>query len=316
MKRNDRKYGLFVSGTRVLYTAFYAAIVFCSCMNLNPFLFEGENVGSYRFDEYDGKKECADALDSLGKIDMSTVHEVTIVSGDERIAGVFVATATSFDSTDTVILYFHGNAMHLDYYWPRTRLLAATGYPVLAIDYRGYGKSTGKSTESGIYEDGFSALRYLREHCGNPKVAVYAFSLGSLVGCEIASKDPTGSVIALILEAPIGSMETIVQDATYIDMPGPWVTTFEGKNTEKIKNVLVPFLWLHGTGDRTLPLETNGKKVFENYHGDAGYCAIVEGAEHGNIPRTIGYGRYIKGISDFIRGNAANNPLFSSSFDK
>lgn len=311
MKRHEQK-ARAVKTPFLLRGALSAALVACGCMRLDPFLFKGEEIGAYLFDRYGGEMECADALDSLGPADNAAIHEVTIESGSERIAGVIVAPKTSFDSTDTVILYIHGTGPHIDYYWPRTRLLASTGYAVLVIDFRGYGRSSGKPTETGIYEDGFSALRYLREKCGNPRVAVYAYSLGSLVGCEIASKDERGGIVALVLEAPIGSVETIVQDAAYIDLPGKWVTTYEGKNFEKIKNVRAPLLWLHGTKDKTLPLETNGSMVFRNYRGTAGYCAVVEGADHRTIPPVIGYNRYIEGIADFIRGDASQNPLFST----
>jgi pimeloyl-ACP methyl ester carboxylesterase len=313
MKRHERKNGTGAAG--LLRGVLPAALVACGCMSLDPFLFKGENIGVYQFDHYNGEMECADALKILGPADPATIHEVTIESGAERIAGVIVADRTSFDASDTVILYIHGTGPHIDYYWPRTRLLASTGYPVLAIDFRGYGKSSGEPTEAGIYEDGFSALRYLREECGNPRVVVYAFSLGSLVGCEIVSKDDSGAVIALVLEAPIGSVETIVQDAAYIDLPGFWVTTYQGKNVEKIRDVRVPLLWLHGTDDGTLALETNGKKVYLNYRGTEGYYAIVEGAGHRTVPSVIGYDRYIEGIVDFIQGRAAQNSLFSTELE-
>ncbi|MBN1578275.1 MAG: alpha/beta fold hydrolase [Chitinispirillaceae bacterium] len=289
-----------------------AMLVACGCMNLDPFLFKGEEVDAYLFDNYGGETECSDALDLLMPVDMSTVHEISIESGSETIAAVLVSPDTVFDSADTVILYIHGTGPHIDYYWPRTRLLAASGYPVLAIDFRGYGRSTGEPTEAGIYEDGFAALRCLRDRCGDPRVTVYAFSLGSLVGCEIASKDESGRIIALILEAPIGSVETLVQDAVYIDLPGSYVTTYQGKNVEKIKKVIVPLLWLHGTDDGTLALETNGKPVYRNYVGSEGYYAIIEGAGHQTVPSVIGYDRYCACIHDFISGHAAQNPFFST----
>ncbi len=285
------------------------------CMSLDPFLFKGEECTTYSFDEYNGKTECTDALDSLGPIDGSTIHEVSFESGPATIAAVLVAQTTTFDSTDTMILYIHGTGPHIDYYWPRTRLLTGTGYPVFAFDFRGYGKSTGTPTEEGIYQDGFSALRYIRENYGNPRVVVYAFSLGSLVGCEIASKDTGGSIIALILEAPIGQVETLVEDASYLDLPGSYVTTYKGKNVEKIRNVQVPLLWLHGTDDETLALETNGKLVYRNYRGDQGYYHIVQSAGHRTIPSVIGYNDYIGYIADFIGGNTAQNPFFSTELE-
>lgn len=287
-------------------------LVFSGCMSLDPFLFKGKEVDRYLFDDYSGGPECEDAVDSLGPVESSTVHEVSMVSGDAEIAGILVSEATEFDSTDTVILYFHGTSKHIDHYWPRTRLLAATGYPVFTIDYRGYGLSSGEPTEQGIYEDGYAALDYLRENLGNPNVVVYSYSLGSLVGCEVASRNPNGRIIALVLEAPIGSVETLVQDAVYMNLPGSYVTSFSGKNVEKIKEVTVPLLWFHGTGDETLDLQTNGKQVYRNYAGEQGWYRIVKGAGHQTIPSVIGYDRYVKGVADFVSGNADGNSLFSA----
>ena len=292
-----------------------AAILASGCLKLDPFLFKGKEVAEYRFDFYTGEGECVDAIDSLGGINPSYIHEMRLSSGSDSIAAVLVASAAAFDSTDTLVLYFHGTGPHIDYYWARTRLLAAAGFPVLTIDYRGYGTSTGKPTETGIYEDGRAAMRCIREMLGNPRVVVYGYSLGTLVACEIAANDPDGGIVALVLEGPIGKLETLVQDAAYIDLPGSYVITYEGNNREKIRNVFVPLLWLHGTDDETNTYETNGKKLYENYPGEQGFCCIVEGANHRTVPSTIGYSAYIGGIGDFIHGSAAANPLFAREPD-
>jgi pimeloyl-ACP methyl ester carboxylesterase len=285
-----------------------------SCLNLDSFLFKGRELDAYQFDAYSGavKAECADALDSLGPIAPSQIHETSITSGGETIAMVMVGNKTVFDSTDTVVLYLHGTSLHMDYYWPRTRLLADIGYPVVTFDYRGYGKSTGKPTEAGIYEDGTAVLTYLREQCGNPNIVVYAYSLGSLVGCELARGTAAGPIIALVLEAPIGSIETMVQDAVYIDMPGAWITTISGNNVGKIGSVTVPLLWLHGSDDLTVPKETNGIPVYRHYRGAHGYYAIISNAGHRTVPSTIGYARYREAVGSFITGQASTNALLST----
>lgn len=274
--------------------------VLCGCLSLDPFLFSGEELDGYRLDDYAGTTECGDALDSLGPLAEGTAREVALQSGSETIRGILVHDTTSRPALDTVILYLHGNADHIDYYWPRTRLLHATGYPVFVFDYRGYGKSTGSPTEEGIYEDGRSALAYLRS-LGSPAVVVYAFSLGSLVGVKLAAEDTRGEIIALVLEAPIGSVGTLVGDATYLDMPGSYVSTYTGNNAERIKQVSVPLLWLHGTADETLDHRTNGRAIWDNYGGEAGYCIIVEEGGHGTLPQTLGYNTYVRSIDGFIR---------------
>lgn len=279
------------------------------CFSLDPFLFDGDKISSYSFDSYSGKRECSDAIDSLDTLAASEYREISLKSDQETVAAVILGKKAIYKSNDTIIIYYHGNTGHIDYYWPKVRLLYATGYPVMVIDYRGFGKSSGEATETGIYTDGVTALNYLRDSLGNPFVIIDAYSLGSLVGCEMASRYSNYKIAKLILESPIGSVETIGEDGSYLDLPGSYVTTFKGNNAEKIRSVKIPLLWFHGTKDETLERSTNGLLVWNNYSGPEGYYSKVEGAGHGNVQKTMGYFNYIKCLSDFISGHAAGNPL-------
>jgi alpha-beta hydrolase superfamily lysophospholipase len=51
------------------------------------------------------------------------------------------------------ILYFHGNGGNLSNWASILAAIARHGYAVFAIDYRGYGLSTGRPTERGLYRD-------------------------------------------------------------------------------------------------------------------------------------------------------------------
>src|SRR5262245_18027000 len=51
------------------------------------------------------------------------------------------------------VLYFHGNGGNLSIWAPILAGIARQGYSVLAFDYRGYGGSTGRPTERGLYRD-------------------------------------------------------------------------------------------------------------------------------------------------------------------
>lgn len=283
-----------------------------NCLSLDSFLFKGEEITEYKYDNWDGETECPDALDSLPFLPDSQYREVSFKSGNEQIAGVFLGSHLKLSDSDTIILYLHGTSLHIDFYWPRTRLIYSTGYPVLIIDYRGYGKSSGTPTEYGIYEDGFSALRFIKDSLGNPDVIVHAFSLGSLIGCELASKNITGKIKALVLESPVGKVETLVQDASCLDLPGSYVTEYKGNNVEKIKNVSIPFLWIHGTEDELLPIKSNGEKIWNNYQGESGFFIIVEDAGHKNVPSLLGYENYIQILKSFFSGNGNSNEYLTA----
>jgi pimeloyl-ACP methyl ester carboxylesterase len=285
-------------------------ILICNCLNLDPFLFKGEQISEYFLDSYQGKTECSDAIDSCGPLGIQdTIRKFFLQSGTEKIAAIFLAKKKENYSNDTIILYFHGTGPHIDYYWPRTRLLYATGYSVFVIDYKGYGLSTGQPTEEGIYQDGMNALKYIYDSLGNPFVVVYAYSLGSMVGCEVILRNNFAKIIRFVLEAPIGTVESIVEDGCFLNIPGSYVTTYKGKNSEKIKTITTPLLWIHGTKDGTLNREIHGLPIWNNYHGEYGFYIKVDGAEHITCPQTIGYNNYIKCLKDFIIANANNNPF-------
>ncbi len=312
----------------------HAAVALCACvallagcLDLDAFLFGGEELSSYEFDSYAGERECESYIALAGPVDMDRVHILTIASGGQTVYAVLLHDDTVCSSLDTLILYFHGKGPHIDYYWPRTRMLyeldtgyvSAGGthpYPVLAIDYQGYGMSSGEPTEDNLNEDGANALRFVQDHLGDPSVFVYGFSLGTLVACKVAAEDVTGRVIGLAMEAPVGSISQIVTDATFLNVPGSAVSTFTGDNTEEIGGVHVPYLWLHGTNDGTLAIETCGWPVWDNYVGPDGARRIVTGGEHRDVPETMSkdFVVYKQTVKWFVQGVHGLHPACYDEF--
>jgi hypothetical protein len=298
----------------LLFAVFAAALSLASCFSLDPFLFNPEEKNSYALDAFDGPRECSTFVEKADPLPQELIHDdIRIRSGSETLAAVLLHDSAVCTPHDTLILYFHGKGRNIDYYWPRTRLLYAVGYdsttgeyryPVLVIDYRAYGLSSGTITEKGLYTDGFAALRYVREDLGNPYVVVYTHSLGSLVGCKVTSEDTVGQIKKLIMEAPIGSVQSIIADGAYLDLPAAFVSTYTGNNAKRIKNVEVPYLWIGGTEDETLPIETHGYPIWDNYQGPRGCKVIVKGGTHGETPTDMGYDRYLACVRSFIQGKS------------
>jgi hypothetical protein len=290
-------------------------ILHASCLNLDPFLFRGIERTEYLFDDYAGKAECPEVLDSLdliGAVADSQIVEYRLLSGGDSISAVLLA-ASPRSPLDTLIVYFHGWTGNIDYYWPRTRLLHATGFPVLIVDYKGYGCSSGASTVEGLYQDGRAALELARDSLGDPQLVVYGYSLGAMAACEAAA-DPRGSrIVSLVLESPIGKLQTGLQDVWYLDMPSSYVTTFEIDNVEKIARVSVPLLWMHGTHDEALARETNGLPVWENYGGIRKYGIEVRGGRHSNLPPVIGYRDYVRCVRSFARAIPDSSDLLDEN---
>jgi pimeloyl-ACP methyl ester carboxylesterase len=97
-------------------------------------------------------------------------QDVSLTTGDnERLHGWYVP-ATSHRSTigKGVVLFFHGNAGNISHRLDSIRIFHQLGLDTLIIDYRGYGQSTGKTTEQGTYLDAQAAWNYLVDERGIP----------------------------------------------------------------------------------------------------------------------------------------------------
>src|SRR6185295_2313524 len=110
------------------------------------------------------------------------------------------------------LLLFHGNAENIGGCLDLAALTRPAGYDLLLVDYRGYGESTGRPTESGLYRDGRAAMAYLRSRRPDDarRIVVWGRSIGAAVAIEIAASDPAGPA-AVILETPFTSVPALLR---------------------------------------------------------------------------------------------------------
>ncbi|MCI0403874.1 MAG: alpha/beta hydrolase [Acidobacteria bacterium] len=149
------------------------------------------------------------------------------------------------------VLYFHGNAGNLSLRLPTIGWLQQLPANVLAVDYRGYGKSEGQPTEEGVYRDGEAAYNYLAEERKIPpeQIVVLGQSLGTTVAVDVASKKP---VSAVVLEAGFPSAKRVAQEA--MRLPGVWLVMRSDFNSaRKLKDVRAPVLVAHCRQDSVIP---------------------------------------------------------------
>src|SRR5690606_17306573 len=95
------------------------------------------------------------------------------------------------------VVFFHGNAGNLSLWLGMFVDLARRGFSVFAIDYRGYGDSTGRPSERGLYRDADAALRVFADRFRTRDVPViyWGRSIGATVAAYAASREaPDGLV--------------------------------------------------------------------------------------------------------------------------
>jgi pimeloyl-ACP methyl ester carboxylesterase len=282
-------------------------MAFTSCLRLDDQLFGEEKTNDYLFDAYTGKKELPD-LPATYNVDDSKKQLFTLTStsdeGTAKIYAVYIGDQATIAS-DTVILYCHGRAKHMDNYWNRAKLLANIGgkyhYGVLMIDYRGYGKSEGTPTEENMYADVDAALKWLKSKgVTNERLVIYGYSLGTAPACQISANTYTLKPSKLILEAPFASAAVMVDDASKLALPSSYFTNLKIDNAEEIKKVTQPFCWMHGEEDDFLSIKTHGEVVYKNYKGTYGEAHRIPKATHVNVPSVWGYETYLNALSAFI----------------
>jgi hypothetical protein len=163
-------------------------------------------------------------------------------------------------SSPRVLLVFHGNAQNLGHGLGRLRMLARLGVNVLALDYRGYGKSEGSPDEVGIYRDAEAAYRYLTEIQGfHPKnIVLYGQSLGGAVAIDLASRHECGG---LIVESSFTTGREMARRAFRIPLL-EYLIESRFDSLAKIKKVRSPILITHGTRDEVVPFSM-GQRLYE-----------------------------------------------------
>ncbi|HWY99333.1 MAG TPA: alpha/beta hydrolase [Bacteroidia bacterium] len=292
------------------YILFALLVVsFSSCFKLDSQLFNNLKCTQYLLDNYTGTQDFI--LDNSYKIPDSLIHIFTLQSREPsessatQIYAIYIGDINKI-ATDTVIMYCHGNKWNMDFYWQRAKLLANTGsknqYGVLMVDYRGYGMSSGMPTEDGMYADVDAALQWLsNKGLSNSRLMIYGFSLGSAPATMLTANPRSMTPSKLILEAPFASSATLVNDATQLDLPPSYVTTFKIDNADEIKSVNQPFMWMHGLSDTFLNWQTNGLVVYNNYQGTYKEKHLIPGADHGEIPVKDGFVQYSSDLYAFIK---------------
>ena len=194
-----------------------------------------------------------------------------------------------------VILWFHGNAEDLGSALSRLKFYSATGVNVLALDYRGYGKSEGSPFEEGLYRDADAAYAYLVEqrHVPPEDIVLLGQSLGGVVAIDLASRRDCGG---LIVESSLTTAREMARRILRIPLVG-YTPRTRFDSLSKIARVRAPVLIVHGTEDGVIPFSM-GQRLFENAPQPKAFYA-VEGAGHNNLLEIAGE-TYRERLRDFI----------------
>lgn len=149
-----------------------------------------------------------------------------------------------------VVLVCHGNGGNISHRLDLCRALLGTGAGVFLLDYRGYGRSGGRPSESGTYLDAQAAYHWLRENGFAPEnILVYGESLGGAVAAELALREKVGG---LILQSAFTSVPDLGAEL-FPWLPVRWLSRIRYDTLQKLPRVTAPVLVMHSRADTLIP---------------------------------------------------------------
>jgi len=188
-------------------------------------------------------------------------EDVTLITADHETLHAWYIPATQARGD---LLFMHGNAGNISHRLTSIAQFHRLGLNVLIVDYRGYGNSSGKPSEQGLYRDAEAAYQWLVEERGvvPERIVVFGRSLGAAVAAHVAAEKPVG---ALILESGFTSVPDLGAEI-YPFLPVRLLSRYQYDTREKLSRISVPVLVIHSPQDDIVPF----------HHGQALYDAAAE----------------------------------------
>lgn len=265
--------------TRILI---FIAILFVAIIAFSQLL---RRTGMFFPDRYPTGRWDANALPIV-----PTDHTFTTPDGVKLHAWRFDAK----ESDAPVMIWFHGNAGNLTDRADMAVEHARRGITVFVFDYRGYGRSEGKASESKLFLDALAAFDYVRAS-GAKKVVLYGESVGGPYAAWVA-RERKGAVQAVIIENSFPSLKDM-GNALYRPLPLGWTAPFALRTTAWLNDADVPVLVMHGTRDGVIPYSL-GKKLYDDLRVEKEM--LTSHAGHCEIP-LFEPARYYEAVTRFIR---------------
>ena len=157
------------------------------------------------------------------------------------------------------ILLFHGNAGNLFNRVYKLNELNKLDLNILLISWRGFSGNKGKPNEKNLYHDAGEAVKWLNSlGINNKDIILYGESLGTGVATELGKKNIFGGII---LESPFTSIAKAAK-IYYPYLPINLVLKDRYDSIEKIQNITVPILIMHGKKDNIVP-QKMGLELFQ-----------------------------------------------------
>ena len=192
------------------------------------------------------------------------------------------------------VLYLHGARWNLAASASRIERWRRLGFSVLAVDYRGFGKSTDIApSEQSAAEDAEAAWNELQALAPDRRHIIVGHSLGGAIAVELAAKHPEAA--GLVLESTFTSVADMVDQSPWGFLPVTLILTQKFDALSRMPSIHMPVLVAHGTRDNVVPLQM-GERLYAAAGGPKRFVK-VEGGTHHNL-NGAGFAQYQQALKE------------------
>jgi uncharacterized protein len=233
----------------------------------------------------------ATAAEGMEDVWISFRSEVT--DKETKLHGLWLPARRKAD-TGPILLYLHGARWNVAGSAPRIRRMQQLGFSVLAIDYRGFGKSSRElPSEDMAYEDARAAWDWLAKTHPERQRFVFGHSLGGAVAIDLASKvdDEEG----VIVEGTFTSIADVASSMKFGWLPIAPLITQRFESVKKVAQLKSPLLVVHGANDSLIPHDL-GRRLYDAAIGRKHFI-LVEGGSHFSTMQ-VGLPQYRQALSE------------------
>jgi fermentation-respiration switch protein FrsA (DUF1100 family) len=219
-------------------------------------------------------------------------EDVSLTTSDnESLHGWYIPAANSKGA----LLFFHGNAGNISHRLDSIKIFHELGLDTLIIDYRGYGQSTGKTTEQGTYLDAQAAWDFLINSRRIPadRIIVFGRSLGGAVGAWLGVQSTPAAVI---IESSFSSGVDMAH-RIYPFMPVRLITRLQYPVADYAAQLNCPVLVIHSRHDEIIPFAM-GQVIYAAVKQDKKFLELRGDHNNGFL---ISQGDYVAGLGDFTQ---------------
>ena len=189
-----------------------------------------------------------------------------------------------------LILYFHGNSRSIKGWARYARDFYRYNYDVVLVDYRGFGKSTGRRNEKEMLSDMQFVYETLAAKYYEHHIIVYGRSLGSGFATKIASENKPRY---LILDAPYYNFTKVIERFLPF-LPIRLVLRYRLRTDKWIPKVNCHTYILHGTKDRLIPIRHS--EALQKLNPGMITLIRIHGGGHNNLPKFDEYHNFIRDV--------------------